>query len=241
MKINPPITRAIIFSGGGGLVVRQQKMKAVPGKNVFEVLEVPASFDPDTTTVEIKTGQPEKVKLVQLSVKLPDKKTVEMVINRERTASDNIITNATDLRAESRHKILNICESAYYRQYEDMYGELNIIVKSEIEDEIDITIKYFILDPRIRWTPTLQVDLDEKNKTANIIGYINVNNNSDFLFENVELEFAEFELATTPIEYQPSMLLPEQEVQNIQSMVQAPVAVRKNVLQQLKRLKRVVK
>ncbi|MHC1590703.1 MAG: hypothetical protein ACXQS8_01315, partial [Candidatus Helarchaeales archaeon] len=67
MKVNPPITRAIIFSGGGGLVVRQQKIKVNPGKNIFEVQEVPASFDPDTTTVEIQSSQPDKVKLIQLS------------------------------------------------------------------------------------------------------------------------------------------------------------------------------
>lgn len=234
MRINPPITDAIIFSGGGGLVIRKQKVKVTPGKNNLEIMDVPASFDPETITVELKGEKLDNIKLHQLSVKLPDRTIVNMVIQRERNASNNIITNATDLRAESRKEILAICESAYYRQYEDMMGELEIIVQSDIEGEINVIIKYFIIDMRIRWKPGVQVDLDEKNQVAKIVGYINVDNNSDFIFENVELEFAEFELAPTPSAAQyPSQPQAYAAGENM--------PIQENMLKNVRRLKRRIK
>jgi len=194
MKINPPPIKFIIFSGGGGLVTRQQKVMVNPGKNQFEIQDVPASFDPETSTVDISSTEIEKIKLIQISVKQPDKKTVEMVINREKNASDGIIKTATDLRAENREQIISICESAYYRQYEDMFGDLMIELESQVSAEVNIMIKYFISDIRIKWNSSLQIDLDENTKNATIVGYIMVNNSSDFKYENIELEFAEFEL-----------------------------------------------
>ncbi len=194
MKVNPPAIKFIIFSGGGGLVTRQQKVMVNPGKNQFEIQDVPASFDPETSTVDISSTEIENIKLVQISVKQPDKKTVEMVINREKNASDGIIKTATDLRAENREEILSICESAYYRQYEDMFGDLIIELQSKVNAEVTITIKYFISDVRIKWNSSLQIDLDENSKTATVVGYIMVQNNSDFKYENIELEFAEFEI-----------------------------------------------
>ena len=192
MKINPQIKEAIIFSGGGGLAIREQKVKILPGKNTLEILEVPSSFDAETITVEIETEHKDGIKLVQVSVSLPDKTISDMVISREKSAANQIISQATDLRT-GRNEILRICESAYYRQYEDMKGELTVIIQSDLEAEIQLTIKYFFTDMRIRWKPGIQVDLNEN--TARMVGYINVNNNSDFIFENVELKFAEFELA----------------------------------------------
>jgi len=232
LRINPPITDAIIFSGGGGLVIRKQKVKVTPGKNNLEIMDVPASFDPETITVELEGEQLDNIKLHQLSVKLPDRTIVDMVIQRERNASNNIITNATDLRAESRKQILAICESAYYRQYEDMMGKLDIIVQSDIEGEINLSIKYFIIDMRIRWKPGVQVDLDEKNQAAKIVGYINVDNNSDFIFENVELEFAEFELAPTTTQSSSELQPYEQ---------QATMPLKQNMLKNIQRLKRRIK
>jgi len=231
MKINPPITDAIIFSGGGGLVIRKQKTSVSPGKNNFEIMDVPASFDPEQVIVEIKSEQQEKVKLSQLSVKLPDKTIANMVISRERTASNNIITNATDLRAESRTKILAICESAYYRQYEDMFGEIDIVISSEVDTEIDLILKYFIIDLRIRWKPGVQVDLDEKNNNARILGYINIDNNSDFILENVELEFAEFDLSPTPV-------MPAGGEAQQPAFAQMEIPANENILRNIQRLKR---
>ena len=181
-------------------MIRKQTIKVAPGKNEFEIIDVPASYDPEQVTVELKGENLNNIKITQLSLKLPDRTIVNMVIQRERNASNNIISSATDLRAESRKEILAICESAYYRQYEDMLGELSIIVQSDIEGEINLSIKYFFNDTRIRWKPGVQVDLDEKSNNATIIGYINVDNNSDLLLENVELKFAEFDLAETPME-----------------------------------------
>jgi len=234
LKINPPITEAIIFSGGGGLVIREQKVKISPGKNTLEILEVPSSFDPDTVTVEIESEYQNRVKLTQVSINLPDKTISEMVISREKNASNNIITNATDLRAESRQKILSICESAYYRQYEDMTGELNIIINSELDVEIKLSIKYFFNDTRICWTPGVQVDLDANNN-ATIIGYINVDNNSDFNFENVELKFAEFDLAPAPLDTLGNLEGYEEEEYGERMM-----PAKKSILRQVKRLKNVL-
>ena len=182
-------------------MIRKQKIRVAPGKNEFEIIDVPASYDPEQVTVELEGENLGSVKITQLSLKLPDRTIVNMVIQRERNASNNIISSATDLRAESRKEILAICESAYYRQYEDMLGELDIIIQSDVkEEEITLSIKYFFNDTRIRWKPGVQVDLDEKSNVATIIGYINVDNNSDLLLENVELKFAEFDLAETPME-----------------------------------------
>ncbi len=167
--------------------------------NYFEIMDVPASYDPEQVIAELEGENVNNVKITQLSLKLPDRTIVNMVIQRERNASNNIISSATDLRAESRKEILAICESAYYRQYEDMLGELNITVQSDIQGEINLSIKYFFNDTRIRWKPGVQVDLDEKTNNARIIGYINVDNNSDLLLENVELKFAEFDLAEAPV------------------------------------------
>jgi len=236
LRINPPITDAIIFSGGGGLVIRKQKVRVTPGKNILEIMDVPASFDPETITVELKGEQLNSIKLSQISVKLPDRTIANMVIQRERNASNNIITNATDLRAESRKQILAICESAYYRQYEDMMGELNITIQSDIEGEVIIVIKYFIIDMRIRWKPGVQVDLDEKNNVATIVGYINVDNNSDFIFENVELEFAEFELGPLPVGVTVPPMVSEQ-----QAYAQVNAPMESNYLRNIQRLKRRIK
>jgi hypothetical protein len=181
-------------------VIRKQKIKITPGMNYFEIMDVPASYDPEQVIAELEGENLNNVKITQLSLKLPDRTIVNMVIQRERNASNNIISSATDLRAESRKEILAICESAYYRQYEDMLGELDITVQSDIKGEITLSIKYFFNDTRIRWKPGVQVDLDVKNNNARIIGYINVDNNSDLLLENVELKFAEFDLAETPME-----------------------------------------
>ncbi|MBD3226927.1 MAG: hypothetical protein GF329_01965 [Candidatus Lokiarchaeota archaeon] len=194
MKINPSCSTFIIFSGGGGLVTRSQMVEVQQGQTTFEITDVPASFDPNTTTVELLENVDDNVELVQIDVRRPDKRIVDSFIQREKTASDSIIQSSTDLRGANREKIIRICESAYYRRYEDMLGTIMISVKAKVPCKFKLQIKYFIEDTRIKWKPTIHVKINKDTHNAEIEGYIMVMNNSDFNFENVELQFAEFDL-----------------------------------------------
>ncbi len=89
-------------------MIRKQNIRVTPGKNDFEIMDVPASFEPEQVIAELEGENLDKVKITQLSLKLPDRTIVNMVIQRERNASNNIISSATDLRAESRKDILAI-------------------------------------------------------------------------------------------------------------------------------------
>ena len=214
MKINPIPTQFTIFSGGGGLIERTQKIRVHPGINQFEIDNVPASFDPSTTMVFFSNN--EKISLQQVDVKRPDKMIVDTFINREKQAAKNIIVNATDLRGESREKILQIIESANYRRYEDMKGTIIVSIESQIEQEIELTIKYFIEDSRIKWEPSLKVQIDEESGNATLEGYILVMNNTDISYPKCEIGFAEFEdIGVNPEDGFLDDLAMEQEAQNI--------------------------
>ncbi len=191
MKINPPPIKFIIFSGGGGLLERKQKVTLTQGLNRFEIENIPAAFDPATTTVFFPstTG----VTLQQVDVKRPDKRIVDTFISREKVAADIIIENATDLRGASREKILALIESAHYRRYEDMFGSLIISIESKTLQEMELGIRYFLEDDRIKWEPSLHVTVDEETGTATIEGFILVMNNTDISYARCELGFAEFE------------------------------------------------
>ncbi len=195
MKINPPCKKFIVFSGGGGLIARSQVVEVPAGKTTFEINEVPASFDPNTTTVELLEIEGD-VELSQTDVRRPDKRIVDSFIQREKTASDAIITASTDLRGSNREKIIGICESAYYRRYEDMIGTINVSVQAKVPSKFILQINYFVEDSRIKWKPAIHVNINKETKKAKIEGYIMVMNNSDFSFENVECEFAEFEVVS---------------------------------------------
>ena len=194
MNVNPKNKQFVIFSGGGGLITRSQVVEVPAGQTTLEIAEVPASFDPNTTTVEILDITMGEVELGQTDVRRPDKRIVDSFIQREKTASDAIIKASTDLRGTNREKIIQICESAYYRRYEDMTGAIAVSVKAKVPSKFTLQINYFIEDTRIKWKPTIHVYIDETTKKAHIEGYIMVMNNSDFTFENVELQFAEFDL-----------------------------------------------
>lgn len=193
MRINPPCKKFVVFSGGGGLISRSQVVDVPAGRTSFEISDVPASFDPNTTMVELLdvTGD---VALAQIDVKRPDKRIMDNFITREKTASDNIISASTDLRGSSREKIIQICESAYYRRYEDMLGSISVLLEAKAPSTFTLRVRYFIEDTRIKWRPTVHVNIDPKTHQATLEGYIMIMNNSDFSFENVEVEFAEFEL-----------------------------------------------
>jgi hypothetical protein len=193
MKINPPCKTFIIFSGGGGLIYRAQPVEVPAGQTIFEISDVPASFDPNTTTVELKDVSGE-VELSQIDVRRPDKRIVDSFIQREKDASNQIIESSTDLRGANREKIIQICESAYYRRYEDMMGIISVSVNAKVPSKFILQINYFIEDSRIKWKPTVHVKIDDITKKAIIEGYIMVMNNSDFNYENVDLQLAEFDL-----------------------------------------------
>ncbi|MFW9990706.1 MAG: hypothetical protein ACFFD4_01480 [Candidatus Odinarchaeota archaeon] len=190
MKIDPPYLKFIVFSGGGGLVIREQDIKLGIGENVIEVQNVPSSFDEDTVAVELIETEAE---LIEIVVKKPDKRFVEDTLSRERLASEKILSESVDLRTEIREELLSLCEGVQARRYEDSSSEFVVIVDSKKEeDTAKINISYFIGDPRVWWTPTLQIDLDESNN-ARMTGYILVENQTNLAFKDINLEFAEFE------------------------------------------------
>lgn len=194
MKINPPCKKFVIFSGGGGLISRSLVVEVPAGQTSFEISEVPASFDPNTTTVELLDIVSGEVELIQTDVRRPDKRIVDSFIQREKDASNQIIQASTDLRGANRDKIIQISESAYYRRYEDMLGTITVSVNAKAPSKFTLQINYFIEDSRIKWKPAIHVNIDKATKRADISGFIMVMNNSDFNFENVECEFAEFEV-----------------------------------------------
>ncbi len=215
MKINPLPVKFIIFSGGGGLVFRRQSVKLTAGINTFEIDEVPAAFDPKTATVEIIEA-PDGVEVVQLDVKRPDKTIMNQFMGREKTAATNIINAAADLRGQSREKIIQIVESTHYRSYEDAIGSFTVIISSKKDVTIDLEIRYFLEDARIKWEPSLHIALDQATGEATLEGFILVMNNSDFTYPQCELQFAEFELArAVPETGYLDNLEEEQAVQNV--------------------------
>ncbi|MBN2152371.1 MAG: hypothetical protein JW839_13045 [Candidatus Lokiarchaeota archaeon] len=233
MKINPPPVQFIVFSGGGGLVSRRQVVKIVPGLNTFDIDDVPAAFDPRTATVELLNA-PAGMELVQLNVKRPDKSIMNQFIQREKGAATNIINAATDLRGQNREKIIQMIESTHYRAYEDVLGSFTAIISSKVEKEVDLEVRYFVEDARIKWEPSLHISIDKDAKAATIEGFIVVMNNSDFTYPQCELGFAEFELERQPDESGGYLneLQEEQAAQNI--------VPQSKMMQNLRRMKNLV-
>ncbi|MFX0101845.1 MAG: hypothetical protein ACFFCS_19930 [Candidatus Hodarchaeota archaeon] len=193
MKINPQPTKFIIFSGGGGMIERVQKVRVNSGVNRIEIDNVPAAFDPTTTTVFFPEPK-EGINLMQVDVKRPDKRIVDNFINRERGAASQIIQNATDLRGSNRDQIIQLIESAHYRRYEDMNGTIIVSLEANSEKEISLGIRYFIEDSRIKWEPSLHIKINEGDNTATIEGFILVMNNTDISYPQCQVGFAEFEM-----------------------------------------------
>ncbi len=194
---------------------RRQSVKLTGGINTFEIDEVPAAFDPKTATVEI-IGAPDGVEVVQLDVKRPDKTIMNQFMGREKTAATNIINAAADLRGQSREKIIQIVESTHYRSYEDAIGSFTVIISSKKDVTVDLEIRYFLEDARIKWEPSLHIALDQATGEATLEGFILVMNNSDFTYPQCELQFAEFELArAVPETGYLDNLEEEQAVQNV--------------------------
>ncbi|MGQ4875592.1 MAG: hypothetical protein ACP6IY_16105 [Promethearchaeia archaeon] len=127
MLIDPKVNKLVIFNGGGGIVEREMKLSLIQGLNKFEIQNVPASFDPNSADVKLEYINPEDkdlIKLQQTIVSLPDPKNVQQLIDREKSAANNIISYAIDFTRELREQVSNICEASSYRTYYDMKANL---------------------------------------------------------------------------------------------------------------------
>ncbi len=201
MLIDPKVKRLVIFNGGGGIVEREIKLTLSQGANKFEIANVPASFDPNSADIKIEIPNPqdsEFITLQQSIVALPDPNNVRQLIDREKSAANNIISSSIDFTRELREEVSIICEASSYKTYSDMKGTLDFIVNAKKESEVVVKIKYFISDLRIKWETTLNVSISEDEKTVDLEAYIVVDNQTGFSYDNVELGFAIFELPGTP-------------------------------------------
>jgi hypothetical protein len=214
MQINPKVGKLIIFNGGGGIVEREIKLSLNQGLNKFEIANVPASFDPNSADIQlefINPGDKDSISLQQTIVSLPDRNTSMQIIDREKGAATSIISYAIDFTRELREKVSNICEASSYRTYADMKGVFDFIINSSKEGEVIVKIIYFIADLRIKWQTTLQIDIKDDGKNAEIEGFLVVDNQTGFSYENVELGFAIFELPSTNMEIQEDYLYESEE------------------------------
>ena len=205
MLIDPKVNKLIIFNGGGGIVERQITLSLNQGLNKYEIANVPASFDPNSADIQldfVNPGDKDSITLQQTIVSLPDKNTSQQIIDREKSAATSIISYSIDFTRELREKVSNICEASSYRTFADMKGVFDFIINASKEGEIIVKIKYFIADLRVRWQTSLQVEIKEEGKSAEIEGFLIVDNQTGFSYENVELGFAIFELPSTDMEIQ---------------------------------------
>ena len=197
MLIDPKVKSIIIFNGGGGIVQREMKLSLTQGANEFQIQNVPASFDPNSADIRlqyINPGDQDIISLQQTIVSLPERNNAEQIIDREKSAANSIISYSIDFTREMRQKVSAICEASSYRTYADMMGVFNFIINANKESEVIVNIIYFINDIRIKWETNLQVNINNDDKTAEIEGFIVVDNQTGFSYENVELGFAIFEL-----------------------------------------------
>ncbi len=196
MLIDPKVTRLDIFNNGGAIVQREIKLSLQQGINEFQIQNVPASFDPNSAEIKLEYLRPEDkdlIKLQQTITTLPDKNNANQEITREKSAANNIISYSIDFTREMREKISEICESSSYRTYADMIGTFDFIINSKISGDIIVNILYFINDTRIKWSTSLIIKISNNN-TPEIEGFIIVDNQTGFSYENVDLGFAIFEL-----------------------------------------------
>ncbi|KKK43529.1 hypothetical protein LCGC14_0711290 [marine sediment metagenome] len=207
MLIDPKVKKLDIFNGGGGIVEREIKLPLNQGTNKFEIANVPASFDPNSANIILEYISPEDkeyITLQQTIVSLPDKNNSNQIIEREKAAANSIISYAIDFTREMREKVSRICEASSYRTYADMTGTIDFIINAKKESEVIIIINYFINDIRIMWETTLNVNINGVGQPAEIEGFIVVNNQSAFTYEDVELGFAIFEIPSDTLDTYPA-------------------------------------
>ena len=225
----------MIFNAGGGIVEREMKLTLNQGINEFQIQNVPASFDPNSADIELEYLNPEdknSITLQQTITALPDITNAQQIIEREKSAATSIISYAIDFTRELREEVSTICEASSYRTYADMKGTFDFIVNcSKQEGEVVVKIIYFLSDLRIKWHTSLQVNISEDGKTANVEGFIIVGNKTGFSYDNVELGFAIFELPRTTI-YPEEMYQAETGVEQ----TAFPAALRQEMQSELGRL-----
>lgn len=245
MLIDPKVKSIVIFNGGGGIVEREMKLTVQQGINEFQIQNVPASFDPNSADIKLEHLTPDDKELITLQqtiISLPDYNNSQQLIGREKSAATSIISYAIDFTRELRENVLNICEASSYRTYFDMKGTFNFIINSTKDGEIIVKIIYFLSDVRIRWNTTLQVNINEDGKTAEIEGFIVVDNQSGFTYENVELGFAIFELPQPPsqiVDYQTNVP-PVEMRQEIMSELQSLKNIQKSPMKRTQRFKQLL-
>ena len=201
MLIDPKVKSLVIFNGGGAITEREIKLQLNQGMNKFEIANVPASFDPNSADIKLEHVNPEdkeQISLQQTIVTLPDRNNSQQVIDREKSAANNIISYSIDFTREMREKVSTICEASSYRTYSDMTATFDFIVECrKREGEVIVKILYFINDIRIKWSTRLMVNINEDGTTAEMEGFLIVDNQSGFSYDNVDLGFAIFELPST--------------------------------------------
>jgi hypothetical protein len=198
MLIDPKVKKIDIFNGGGGIIEREIKLPLNQGTNKFEIANVPASFDPNSADIILDYLNPEDkeyITLQQTIVSLPDHNNSNQIIEREKAAANSIISYAIDFTREMREKVSRICEASSYRIYADMIGTFDFIINAKRDAEIIVKTNYFVRDIRIKWETTLNINIDSDNK-AEIEGFIVVDNQTAFTYDDVELGFAIFEIPT---------------------------------------------
>jgi hypothetical protein len=245
MLIDPKVKSLVIFNGGGGIVEREIKLSIQQGINEFEIQNVPASFDPNSADIKLEHIAPEDKELITLQqtiITLPDYNNSQQIIDREKSAANSIISYAIDFTREMREKVSSICEASSYKTFADMKGTFDFIINSTKEGEVIVKILYFLSDVRIKWDTTLQVNISDDGKTAEIEGFIVVDNQTGFTYENVELGFAIFELPTptpSPVDYQ-AVEAPEGLRQSMMNELNNLQAVRKAPMKRTQRFKQLL-
>ena len=97
----------------------------------FQIQNIPASFDPNSAEIKLRYIKPEDktiISLQQTVTSLPDRKNVNQLIEREKSAAQNIISHSIDFTREMRENISDICEASSYRTYSDMNGIFDFII-----------------------------------------------------------------------------------------------------------------
>lgn len=245
MIIDPKVKSLVIFNAGGSIVEREMKLTLQQGINEFQIQNVPASFDPNSADIKleyINQDDKEFITLQQTIVTLPDKNISQQIIDREKSAANSIISYAIDFTREMRETVSNICEASSYRTYSDMKGTFDFIINAKKEGEIIVKILYFIDDKRMRWSTNLQVNISKDGKTAEIEGFLVVDNQTGFSYDNVELGFAIFELPSPSFSpdrgyYPPSP--PESSMPEFRQEMQSELNMMQNIQKQpMKRTQR---
>jgi hypothetical protein len=182
---DPPINHFVIFSGGGGLVERVGTIDLEAGENRLHVRGVPASFDPESFTVDIAGAT-----LKEIVLRVPNRQYVEDNLKREGAAARRLIEQSVDIGAQ-RGQIIELCESVALRTYLDEEVELTLWIVAGATGPAKVALSYFVNDGRFRWKPTITVELGP-NDTARVRGYVAITNESAHRLAEVEISFADF-------------------------------------------------